>query len=82
MKLLIFRLTDTEIVVDHQLFVKSKHGVYVAEREELRGLNVFRKHIDLFLRAEEKRNKEQFELELTNMLIDCNINYLGNYRSN
>lgn len=82
MKTLIFRLSPVEIVVDHELFIANKFGIYQSSREELRDLNIFRKPIEAFLKKEEKERKKSFELELTKMLLNCKINCVGHYSNN
>lgn len=82
MKTLIFRLSPKEIVIDCELFIANKFGIYQAAREELRDLNIFRKSIEAFLRKEEKEQKRSFDLELTKMLLDCKINCVGHYSNN
>lgn len=82
MKPLIFRLSNTEIAIDHELFIVNRFGIYEAAREELRDVNIFRSYIDAFLKKEEKARKISFERELTKILLDCKINCLGHYSNN
>ncbi len=82
MKIMIFRLSDTEISVDGIIFMKVKSGNYIAEREEFRELNVFRSIIEDFLKVEQVAIKKRFDARLTAMLLECGIDQPGHHKNN
>ena len=63
---LIFRITEKHVCVDGLIFVKSRLGIYRAEKEEFNSLHLYKNLLDSFLESEKIEEEGILKLNFDN----------------